>query len=58
MRLGWKTITGAVIWALGVLSHPDVFATLPPNVAAVVAAVGMVLGAVGVRDAIAKGPSK
>lgn len=58
MRLGWKTITGALVWAIGTLTHPDIFATLPGNVAAVVSAIGVVLGAVGVRDAIAKGPTK
>lgn len=58
MRLGWKTITGALVWVVGTLSHPDIFATLPANVAAVVSAVGVVLGAVGVRHAIAKGPGK
>lgn len=58
MRLGWKTISGAILWGVGILTSPEVFAALPGPLASVVSVVGVVLGALGVRHAIAKGPSK
>ena len=50
----WKTITGAVIAAIGYLSQPEVFAVLPEKLASLVTAAGALLSAVGVRHAIAK----
>ncbi len=54
MKFGWKTITGAVVWAVGMLSQPEVFAILPDSVGKVIMAVGGVLSAVGLRHAVAK----
>ena len=54
MKIGFKTILGAVISAAGFLAQPEVFALLPERVAAVVTAVGAVLCVVGGRHAISK----
>jgi hypothetical protein len=52
--MGWKTVTGAIVGAIGWLSRPEVLAILPEKVASIVAAAGAVLAAIGVRHAIAK----
>lgn len=49
-----KTVWGAVLAVIGYLSDPNVLAVLPPKVAAILTAIGIVLGAVGARAAIAK----
>lgn len=54
VSVGWKTISGALLTAFGYLSQPDVLAVLPTNVAAIITAVGIVLGAFGIRTALAK----
>ena len=54
VSLGWKTLTGAALWALGQVSRPEVLALLPERAAAIVSAAGALLGALGIRHAIAK----
>lgn len=54
MKLGWKSITGAVVAAVGYLAQPDVLAVLPHKVASVITAAGGVLAVFGVRHAIDK----
>jgi len=54
LDLGWKTFTGAVVWAVAQLSRPEVFAVLPEKVAHLVSVAGAVLAAFGLRHAIAK----
>lgn len=54
IRLGWKTITGALVTAVGWLSQPQVLQLLPDKVAYIVTAAGAVLTAVGIRHAVAK----
>lgn len=49
-----KTIWGTLLAVLGYLAQPEVLAVLPEKVAAIVTAIGVVLGAIGVRHAIAK----
>jgi hypothetical protein len=49
-----KTVWGAILWVIGFLTQPGVLSALPEKVAAVIQAVGIVLGAIGVRHAIAK----
>lgn len=51
---GWKTLAGAIIWAVGALLAPDVFGTLSPAVAKIVAVAGQVLTALGLYHATAK----
>ena len=53
-KLGWKTITGAVVWGVGTLLQPGVLDILPDSVGKAVATVGAVLSAVGQRHAIQK----
>lgn len=53
-KMGWKTITGALIAAFGYISQPQVLAVLPEKVAGVVTALGGLLAALGLRHAIAK----
>lgn len=53
-KLGWKTLTGAGIAALGYLCQPNVLAVMPPKVASIVQAIGAMLAVYGMRDAIAK----
>lgn len=55
--MGWKTISGTVLAVLGYLLQPEVLAVLPSQVAGIVSAIGVVLAAVGIRHAIAKGPA-
>jgi len=52
--MGWKTITGALTWALGVVTAPAVLAVLPERYAQILQAVGGLLAAIGVRHAIAR----
>ena len=53
-----KTIWGTIIALVGFLTQPNVLAVLPQKVAAIIGAVGVILAAVGARDAIAKsGPT-
>jgi hypothetical protein len=52
--MGWKTILGAIVWAVGYLLQPGVLAALPEKVAAIVQAVGAVLAVFGFRSAQAK----
>lgn len=54
MKFGWKTISGALLTAFGYVSQPDVMALLPTKWAAWVMAIGGVLGAIGIRHAVAK----
>lgn len=54
MGSGWKTAVGAVVWLLGALLSPDVFASLPPKIGHVLQAVGVVLTALGLYHATAK----
>lgn len=49
-----KTVWGAIVASVGVLTDPQVFALLPQKVASVVTVAGVVLGVVGARGAIAK----
>lgn len=49
-----KTICGAILTAIGILSRPDILAMLPEKVSAVVTAAGAVCTVVGVRHAMAK----
>lgn len=53
-KLGWKTITGALVWGVGTLMQPGVFDILPDSVGKAVATVGAVLSAVGLRHAVEK----
>jgi hypothetical protein len=48
MKLGWKTIGGALLAGFGVISQPDVLAVLPHKWATVITAVGFVLSAFGI----------
>ena len=51
--MGWKTIVGGLAAVIGwVLNQPEI------NPQVIVTAVGGILGTVGVRHAIAKGPDK
>jgi hypothetical protein len=52
--MGWKTITGTGMAVLGYLLQPEVLAVLPEKWASVVMALGILLGVVGGRHAIAK----
>jgi len=54
MKLGWKTISGALIWAVGTITSPEVMSMLPESIASIVQAIGGVLAALGLRHAIAK----
>lgn len=54
VKFGWKTITGAVVTALGWLAQPQVLQLLPEKVSYIVTAAGAVLTAVGIRHAVAK----
>ena len=55
-KLGWKSITGAVVTAVSwAAEHSDV---LPAKVAVWAQAAGYVLTVVGLRHAIAKGEGK
>lgn len=54
MKIGWKSLTGAIIGAVGYLASPGVFALLDEKVAAVVTAAGAVLAVFGIRVALAK----
>lgn len=51
---GFKTVGGALLFALGVLFSPEVMAVLPPTWAEGLKALGTLLGLVGLRVAIAK----
>lgn len=50
---GWKTAVGVVVWVVGALLAPDVFNTLPANVAHIVQAIGGVLAALGLYHRVA-----
>jgi hypothetical protein len=52
--MGWKTISGGALWALGQLARPEVLALLPAKWATIAQTAGAVLAIVGVRHAIAK----
>ena len=54
MKFGWKTITGALLYGLGVAGAPDALALIPTETAGILQAFGVVIGGVGVRHAIAK----
>ena len=49
-----KTVWGVIIAVVGFLSQPEVLALLPEKAAAVIIAIGTVLGAFGLRAAVAK----
>lgn len=56
-KINWfssKTFWGALLWVVGFLTQPGVLSALPEKVAAVIQGLGVLLGAVGVRTAIAK----
>jgi hypothetical protein len=52
-----KTLWGVIAAVLGALNTADVLSFLPPSVAKIVLILGAALGAIGMRDAIAKGPT-
>jgi hypothetical protein len=52
-----KTVWGVLIAVFGYLADPGVLAVLPPKVAAIITGLGIILGAVGAREAIAKNGS-
>lgn len=54
MKLGWKTLTGAALAIFGYVSQPQILALLPVKPAGIIAAVGGLLAALGLRHAIAK----
>jgi hypothetical protein len=57
---GWKTFVGAILFVLGQLLSPEVFATLPATWATLLTFVGAVLTALGIyhKVAIRAGRSK
>lgn len=48
-----RTVLGAVLAVIGYLAQPEVLAVLPAKVAAIVTAIGIILGTIGARAAIA-----
>jgi hypothetical protein len=52
-----KTFWGVFIAVFGIVSDPALAGFLPPNVAHIVSILGTALAALGLRDAIAKGPT-
>jgi len=54
VKLGWKTLTGGLLVALGIAGSPAVLAFLPLKAAGIIEAAGALLAAIGVRHAIAK----
>ena len=54
MRFGWKTLTGALLWGIGVAASPDGAALVGPAISGVAQGVGIILTAVGLRHATAK----
>jgi predicted membrane-bound spermidine synthase len=48
-KFGWKTLAGALVWAVGMLTSPDIAAMLPADVSGVVQVVGAVLTVFGLR---------
>lgn len=55
MKLGWKTISGAAIWVIGMITSPEVMSMLPESIAVIIQAIGGFLAALGLRHAVAKG---
>jgi dolichol kinase len=53
-----KTWWGTVAAAIGVILSPAVLGTLPVKTASIISTIGGVLAVLGLRDAIAKGPTK
>ena len=49
-----KTVWGAVIAVIGYLLQPEVLAVLPDVAASIVSAIGALLAAIGMRQAVAK----
>jgi hypothetical protein len=48
---GWKTVTGAAVWAVGHLIDTGLITLLPPKWGAVATTVGAVLAALGLYHA-------
>ena len=51
-----NTIRGVLLAIIGFLTQPSVLGILPAKVAAIITAIGALLGAIGLRNAIA-GPT-
>jgi hypothetical protein len=51
---GWKTVTGALVWAYGHLEASGLLQLLPPKVGAIVETVGAVLAALGLYHAVTR----
>src|SRR4051812_18557018 len=49
-----KSVWGAITWAIGFLLQPGILSALPEKWAAVIQAVGVVLGVYGIRSGVAK----
>lgn len=56
--LAWKTITGAIVWAVGIAAAPEHAGLLGPVWSGVAQGLGVILTALGLRHAIAKGPGQ
>lgn len=57
MRLSWlksKTVWGAIVAGVGILTDPAVFALLPREITGPIVVAGAILKVIGERAAIAK----
>lgn len=54
LKIGWKTVGGAVLWGLGQVARPEVLNVLPEKVAGVITVAGGLLALFGIRHAQAK----
>jgi hypothetical protein len=55
---GWKTLTGAAVWAYGHLEASGLVQLLPPKWGSVIETVGAVLAAFGLYHAAVRGPGQ
>jgi hypothetical protein len=55
---GWKTVTGALVWAYGHLEATGLVQVLPPKWGSIVETVGAVLTAFGLYHAVTRGPGQ